>query len=37
MSMNSEMQDLIDRFRTGRVPMLQFMKSMIEIKERVYG
>ncbi len=32
--MNPEMQDLIDRFRTGRVPMLQFMKSMIEIKER---
>ena len=32
--MNPEMQELIDRFRNGGVPMLQFMKSMMEIKER---
>ncbi len=32
--MNPEMTELIDRFRNGTVPMLQFMKMMKELKER---
>ncbi len=32
--MNDEMKELLESFRKGNVPMLQFMKSMKELKER---